>query len=276
MRAPTRVLGCFAAFALAAQAAPVEATILDVFNSGTLITDFQFDDPSGTAVESTANSADPAAPFDSDADFSAAATNGLGQFDGSGKDNTSFGSVYSDIAGISAGRVIGLFDVAWSFDESIYDSGQDEEFRLSLIADDPRSTFVTAEIYFQRTSATEVTLFGNGVGDNSADSPDVVLGSSGDLLTLIDVDLDSRVFELFYSDDDGATFLSAGTGMAGDFSNGTPRPIESARFVLNEDFSDDTLLVERFAVAFIPEPAAGVVWTLGAVVLGVRRATRRR
>ena len=40
-------------------AGPASATVLDDFNSGTIITDFLFDDAVGTALESAANSAAP-------------------------------------------------------------------------------------------------------------------------------------------------------------------------------------------------------------------------
>ncbi|QDT69338.1 hypothetical protein MalM25_22740 [Planctomycetes bacterium MalM25] len=260
----------FGALSVALMATPASASILDDFNSATLITDFQFDDALGTAIESTANTADPAAPFDSDADFSAAATNGLGQFDGSGKDNTAFGSVYSDITGISSGRVLAYYDVTWAFDEQVFDGSQDEEFRLSLVTNDPRSTFITGETFFTRTSATEVELRGNAVGTGSVDTPTVTLGSSGSLLTILEVDLDAETIELWYSADGGVSFLSTGAG-----SIEPTRGVESVRLVLNEDFSDDRLLIERFAVAVIPEPTSLVVLSLGCLVSACRRKPAR-
>lgn len=250
--------------------APADATPLDDFNAATLVTDFQFDDAAGTPIEGTLNSADPTAPFDGDADFAGAATNGMGQFSAVGKDNTDFGSTYSDLAAIDSGRVLALFDVSWEFDESIYDESQDEEFRLSLIRFDPRSTFVTAETFFTRTSATEVELVGNAVGTDSADTPSVSFGSSGSLLTILDVDLDASTFELFYSTDDGASFLSTGAGEL-DPSRG----IESVRLVINEDFSNDSLLIERFAVATIPEPTCCMMLLAGGLMLAGRRQVRK-
>lgn len=247
------------------------ATILDDFNAGTLVTDFQFDDALGTPIESTVNSADPGATFDTDADFGGAATNGSGQFDGSGKANTDFGSVYSDLAGITSGRVLGLFDVSWEFDEGVYDPAEDEEFRLTLITFDPRSTFVTGETFFTRTSATEVELVGNAVGTGSSDTPAVIFGSSGSLLTILDVNLDADTLELWYSSDGGASFTSAGVGLLD-----PTRGIESVRLVLNEDFADDSLLIERFAVAIaIPEPATGLVVLLGGMLVASRRQFHR-
>lgn len=247
---------------------PAVATPLDDFNAANLITDFLFDEPQGTAIDGAANSADPAAPFDSAdlADFSGAATNGSGQFDGSGKDNTDLATAYTDVDPIDSGRILALYDVTWAFDESVFDPAADEEFRLTLIRDQPRSTFVTAEIFFTRTSATEVELFGNGVGVGALDTDPVTFGSSGSLLTILDVDLDLDVFELFYSADGGATFTSAGTGQTA-----PGRGVESVRLVLNEDFTDDTILIERFAVAIIPEPAGAAIALAGLAAALLRR-----
>lgn len=261
---PTRYGAALAALAAVFCAPPATASILTDFNAGTIITDFTFDDAIGTEIPDLANSGTLSDPFDTDGDTAGVVTNGSGQLDVSTKANTAFGSHYVDLPTLSSGRVIGLLDVSWEFDESVYDPSQDEEFRLTLVRDDPRSTFVTAEIFFQRTSATEVTLFGNGVGTGSMDSPDILLGSSGDLLTLIDVDLDNDVFELWFSADDGASFTSGGTG-----SIDPSRGIESVRLVLNEDFSDDSLLIERFAVS-IPEPTTALLAGLALTGLSLR------
>ncbi|REK19456.1 MAG: hypothetical protein DWQ37_01270 [Planctomycetota bacterium] len=260
-----------AALFAAALSAPCGADVLDDFNAATLIADFQFDDALGTDIQDTLNSANPAAPFDSDVDFAGAATNGTGQFDASGKDNTQFATAYSDSAGIAGDTVYGLFEVSWAFDESIYDPAQDEEFRLSLITFDPRSTFVTAETFFTRTSATEVEMFGNAVGTGPIDTPAVLFGSSGSLLTILVADLDADTIELFYSADGGASFLSTGAGVLD-----PDRGVESLRLVLNEDFSDDRLLIERFAVAhLVPEPSTAWLAAIAAFALALGRWWRR-
>ena len=145
-------------------ATSAQATILDDFNNGTIITDFEFGDTAGTQIQNAANSAAGGLMFDEDIDNNDVVTDGFGHLDASPKNNTEFGSNYVDIPAINSGRVIALFDVQWAFDENIYVLAQDEEFRLSLIQFDPRSTFVTGEIFFTRTSATEVQLVGNAVG----------------------------------------------------------------------------------------------------------------
>ncbi|QEG34550.1 PEP-CTERM sorting domain-containing protein [Bythopirellula goksoeyrii] len=248
-------------------ATSAQATILDDFNSGVIVTDFQFDDTLGTQIQSAANSAAGGLMFDVDTDNDLVVTDGSGHLDASGKNNTEFGSNYVDIAGITSGRVIGLFDVQWAFDENVYDSAQDEEFRLSLIQFDPRSTFVTGEIFFTRTSATEVELVGNAVGTGATDTSTVTLGSSGQLLTMLDVNLSASTMELLYSSDNGTSFVSAGVGALD-----PTRGIESVRLVINEDFTGDRLLIERFAVShIIPEPATMSLLLFGFVGLVGRR-----
>lgn len=247
------IVGMFACLASVAQ-----ATILDDFNSGTIVTDFLFDDVAGTQIPDALNSAAGGGNFDVDTDNDDVVTDGLGNLDASGKANTAFGTNYVDIDGLNDGRVIALYDVSWAFDEAVYDAAQDEEFRLTLISFDPRSTFVTGEIFFTRTSATEVELYGNAVGTGSSDTPTEVLGSSGSMLTMLDVDLTNDTLELFYSTDGGTSFTSVGTGVLD-----PARGVESVRLVLNEDFTNDRLLIDRFAVSYVPEPAAVVLLGLG-------------
>ena len=242
------------------------ATIIDDFNSGDIVLNFEFDDDAGTQIPSLVNSGSEGGSFDTDSDNDDVVANGSGQLDASGKANTSFGSNYVDTSGRDSGRVIALYDVSWAFDETVYDSSQDEEFRLTLIRSDPRSTFVTAEIFFRRTSETEVTLFGNGTGTGATDTDDIILGSSGSPLTILDVDLDANAFDLYTSADGGASFVLAGSG-----TTDPSRGIESVRLVLNEDFSDDTLLIERFAVSYVPEPATALLAGLATLAMVGRR-----
>ncbi|WP_146444637.1 hypothetical protein [Botrimarina colliarenosi] len=256
-----------------ATVAPASASILDDFNAATLIADFRFDDTAGTKLEDAANAVDPLNKLGVDADFNDAVTDGAGKYDGSGKANTEQGASYLDVGNITSGKLYLLFDVAWAFDESIYDPSQDEEFRVSLMRDNAStaSTFVTAENNFRRDSATTVSLFGNAVGTGSSDTPSISLGSSGDMLTILVADLDAQSMELFYSTDDGSSFTSLGTG-----SLDPSRGVQSLRFVLNEDFSNDSLLVDRIAYALVPEPAAAALLTIAVAMAGVARRTSDR
>ncbi len=266
----TKLRLLLALFCVPLLAVPAQANILDDFNSGKIVTDFQFDDAVGTQIPDAINSAVGGGAFDVDTDNDDVVTNGNGQLDASAKANTELGSNYVDLASFTTGRVIGLFYVSWAFDESVYDPAQDEEFRLTLITNNPRSTFVTSEIFFTRTSATEVTLLGNGVGTGATDTPDTILGSSGDLLTMIDTNLATGVFELFASTDGGINFSSLGTG-----TTDPTRGISSVRLVINEDYTGDRLLIDRFAVSVIPEPASVMVLAIGLATLGAIRRIQR-
>ncbi|MEM9764089.1 MAG: hypothetical protein AAF968_16535 [Pseudomonadota bacterium] len=258
---------------LAALPVDARATVLDDFNAGQLITDFQFSDASGTAIEDTLNSAAPGQPFDSDADFSNSATNGLGQFDANGKDNDNFGTVYSDVDPITSGRIIGLMELSWAFDESTYDPTEPEQVRQTLIGEDPRSDQVTAQILLERTAADEFSLTGTALGTGATSTGATVFSAAGSLIVLIDVNLDTDSYELFYSADDGANVFSGGTG-----SIDANRIVESIRFVLNNDFSQDVLLVDRFAVALagqVPLPATALPLALALLLLGARARRRK-
>lgn len=230
---------------------------LSDFNAGEIIIDYLFNDPSGTNIPTATNSGTLGGSFDTDADNAAVVTNGAGQLDASGKNNTSFGSNYVDTPTYNSGRAIALFQFSYAFNEAIYDPSQDEELRLSIITTDPRSTFVTAEIYLQRDSATTTRLFGNQVGTGATDTPFVALGSSASLLVLMDLDFDTRDAALSYSINDGVSFIPVGTGQIGNHpTESGPRALDSVRLIINEDYSDDTMLIDRLAVSIVPEPNA--------------------
>ncbi|MCA9258950.1 MAG: hypothetical protein KDA61_07110 [Planctomycetales bacterium] len=259
------------AIAVAALVGPAHfasATVLDDFNNALWLVDFRFDDVAGTQLPSTLNSLDPLATFDVDTDNDLVVTNGSGMLDASGKNNTDFGSNYVDLPTLSTGHVISLFEGSYSFDENVYDPAEDEEFRLTMITFDPRSTFVTAETFFTRVSATEVELYGNGVGTGSSDTPVLTLGSSGRFLTLLDADLDAHTFALFYSSDNGSTFTQVGAGALD-----PTRGVESLRLVINEDYSNDSLLIDRIALATypFPEPTAATMAWLGCLIVAPHR-----
>ena len=274
MKVTPRAARIAVALSVVISATAAQATILDDFNNGNIITEFNFDDAQGTEIPDTFNSGSLGGSFDTDGDTAGVVTTGTGVLDASTKANTAFGSHYVDLPTISEGRIISLADITWDFDESVYDDTQEEEFRLTMISNDPRGTFTTTQIFFERTSATEWTLFGDTAGAGGVDtSPDIVFGSSGSAIVLIDLDIQSRVFELWYSTDGGTSFLSGGTGMTGDFNGTTPgntRPVSSFRIVLNEDFSDDVFTVNRVGLS-IPEPSALVLLAAGFFGLARRR-----
>jgi hypothetical protein len=254
----TRLLACLAAIGAADVAT---ASILTTFNNSIPIADFKFNDAAGTAIEATANSATPGMNFDVNAPLAGVVTNGVGQLDATPKSNIDLGSTYINLPGMTTGRVLGLFELSWDFDELIYDAAQDEEMRISIVSNDPRSTFVTAETFFTRTSATAVSLRGNALGTGATATSTLVLGSSVPrMLTILDADLDADTYTLHYSTDGGASFLTLGPAALD-----PARGVESLRLVLNESFADDTVLIERVAFAVVPEPMTTALAAIGMV-----------
>jgi hypothetical protein len=249
------------------------ASILTTFNNSIPIADFTFNDAAGTAIELAANSATPGMNFDAHAPLSGVLTNGLGQLDATPKSNIDLGSTYIDLPGMTTGRVLGLFELSWDFDVLIYDPAQDEEMRISLTSNNPRGTVITAETFFTRTSANDVSLRGNAIGTGATATSTLVLGSSVPrMLTILDADLDADTYTLHYSTDGGATFLTLGPAALD-----PARGVESLRLVLNESFADDTVLIERVAFAVVPEPMTTTLAAIGVAALAlVSRRTSGR
>ncbi|QDT69341.1 hypothetical protein MalM25_22770 [Planctomycetes bacterium MalM25] len=229
-----------ASFALLSAARPANAVVLH---------DFLFNDTAGVAIEAAANSVDPLTLFDADSDSTGVTTNGLGQLDLSGKDNTSFGSHYIDInPGITDGKVYGVLEATWDF-QSVLDPAENEELRISLISNDPRSTFITAQVEIERTDDDELVIFGNAFGTGSSNIPAATLNGGSltqtdTFVTVLEADLTLDTYEVFFSADDGASFQSIGAGAID-----PTRGVESARLVFNNDFVGDNVLLDRFFFA---------------------------
>lgn len=206
--------------------------------------EFLFDDPAGTAIENAANNANPGNFLDVDADNAGVVTNGLGQLNASLKSNTLFGTNYVDNAAISTGTVFGVMELTWDF-QSVLDPAENEQVRISLINQDPRNTEITAEIRIERDDNDNIVVNGQAGGTGSSDIDNVTI--NGGSLTQADkfigvvaADLDNDSYEILYSSDDGASFLSAGTGVLA-----SDRIVETMRLTLNNDLSNDNVLIDR-------------------------------
>lgn len=245
-----------------------------------ILEDVPFNDISGTEIEDAANVAT-GHQFDADTDLAGVVTNGAGQLNASLKSNTEFGSTYIDIDDVSTGRLWGVMELTWDFDPNSLDTAENEEIRISLIQFDPRSTFVTSEFEIQREDDNTVTIFGNAVGTGSVDpgSATVPMTQAQTFIAIIAVDLDADVTEVYYSTDAGTSFNILGGGVLD-----PARGVASMRLVLNNDLSQDSVLIDRIYLAdenpypnlipTLPEPTSAALLGLGGLAL-CRKPGRR-
>lgn len=246
------------------------AGIIDDLASATILHDFQFNDASGTTIDAAANSANPLFLFDADSDTSDVVTNGAGQLDASLKNNTAFGTNYIDNIDITSGRVLGVMELTWDFDQTTFDPAQDEEIRITLINNPPRGSQVTAEVEIERNSLTELELKGAASGgDSLGPITTLSLTQSSTFIMVVDANLDTDTYSVFYSADAGATFDTLGTGAID-----PTRGVAALRMVLNEDFVGDNVLIDRVYMAYIPEPSALLLTSFGATLIAMRRSKR--
>lgn len=230
------VLHLLLGFVFAMAAAPSHAIIFE---------DFLFDDPAGTAIENAVNDANPGNFLDFDADNAGVVTNGSGQLNASLKSNTLFGTNYVDSAAISTGKVFGVMELTWDF-QSTLDPAENEQIRVSLINQDPRNTEITAELRIERDDNDNIVVNGQTGGTGATDLPNVTINGgsltqSQKFIGVVAADLDADTYEILYSSDEGATFLSAGTGLID-----PNRIVETMRLTLNNDLSNDNVLIDRF------------------------------
>lgn len=250
------------------------AGIISDLASATILEDFHFDDANGTVLTAAANSAS-SHLWDEDADTVDVKTNGAGQLDASLKANVEFGTNYVDSADFTTGRVLGVMELTWDFNSSTLDTAENEEIRISLIQNDPRSTFVTAEWEIQREDDNTVTILGNGVGTGATDLGPVLLNGgsltqSAKFIAVVDANLNTDTYRIFYSNDGGTSFTSLGTG------NLDPtRGVASLRMTLNNDLSGDNVLIDRVYLAYIPEPASGLLMAVGLALAAVWRRRQK-
>lgn len=234
---------------------------------GAVLEEFLFDDVAGTAIEAAANSAGTGHLFDVDTDLTGVTTNGLGQLNASLKSNVEFGTTYVDTDDFATGSYYGLIEFSYAFDAGSLDTAENEEIRISLIQFDPRSTFVTSEFEIERQDDNTVVLFGNTVGTGSVDTSVATLPLSGSLIAIVAANLDTDATQVHYSLNGGASFTTLTTGLMD-----PDRGIGSLRLTLNNDLSQDSILIDRIAlfdsnpypglfqdIENVPEPSAALL-----------------
>jgi len=269
-------VGVASTIVLGVMTATASAGIKADLTNATIIEDFRFADPAGTGLPAAANAAGTGHLFDGDVDTAYVATTGMGQLDASLKANTNFGTNYvdNDVLTPADGRVLGVMELTWDF-ESTLDPSENEEIRLSFMQFDPRTTFVVAEWEIQREDDDTLTILGNGVGAGASDLGPVVLNGgslsqSSTFIAVVDADMATDEYFVHFSSDAGATFTTLGPGQL----DPTRDTIESFRLTLNNDLSNDNVLIDRIYLAtIIPEPAS--LTAMMVLSLTLRRVRRR-
>ena len=266
------------ALATLVAAGSASADIISDLASAKILEDFQFNDNAGTSWDAAANSANPgnllvaSASGDGTA-LTGVVTNGAGALNASLKANDDNGRMLVDIPNnIVKGRVLGVMEVTWDFDPNGPNAGQGEELRISLI--NSGTTSVTAEWEVLRGDGGTVTMQGTAIGTGSSNIAAQLLNSgsltqSQKFIGVVDADLTHDTYRIYYSNDGGSSFNQLGTGGTIDAA----RIVDKMRVYLNNDMSNDNVLVDRAYLAYIPEPTSGLLMALG---LAFAASWRRR
>jgi len=242
--------------------------------NATILEEFLFDDANGTLFTAAANNVT-SHLWDEDADTLDVATNGSGQLNASLKNNLQFGTNYVDNDLISAApglRVLGVMELTWDF-QSALDATENEELRISLMQNDPRSTFVVAEWEISREDDDTLIIFGNGVGTGSSNTATALLNGgsltqSAKFIAVVDANMHTSTYEIHYSNDAGANFTTLGGGLL----DPTRNTVEGFRMVLNNNLNIDNVLIDRaYLATVIPEPTSLVLTALAVIGLAARR-----
>lgn len=212
-----------------------------------LLHDFQFGETAGTDILNLTDSAGTAFFREVDDDNTAVVTNGLGQLDLSAKNNNNFGSnnLFDLTTPLTEGLVFGVLEATWDF-QSTLDTNENEQFRLSLI--NSGNSFVTAEVEIERTDDDVLVIGGQAVGTGASATPIATLNEGSltqndNFVAIVQADLTADTYEVFYSSDNFGSFTSVGTGTIDPTRGAT-----SVRLVMNNDFSDDNLLIDRVRI----------------------------
>lgn len=264
-------------FLLSLVAGSQAATVASDLANATILQEFRFDDAAGTTIDQAVNDAEPLNQFDIDSDTSAVVTNGSGQLDGTLKANDEYGSNFIDIHDLdaSSGRILAVIEMTWDFGDPP-DTAENEDISLALMdspgAGRPNNGDI-AQLRIQRNDADNIILLGEGAGASSLPTTVLNGGSLEQAATFVgvlDVNLSTSSYAIHFSTDGGATFATQAIGTL----DPTRDVARSLRFGLNNDLSEDNVLIDRIYLATIPEPstAAGVaLFALG----GLARRRRR-
>ena len=263
-------IGFFIVGLMVLAAAPtVSADIISDLANATILEDFQFNDPSGTAYDAAANSINAGTLLTTDADLAGVVTNGSA-LDLSLKANDNLGTSFIDSANASSGRFLGVMELTWDFTSTL-NPAENEQIKISLL--DSGTSVVTAEFELLRSDNDEVEFSGIALGTGTNIAAQVLNGGSlsqtAKFIAVVDANLDTDTYSVHFSNDGGSSFttLSGGTLDPG-------RGLDRVRVYLNNNFGGDTLLIDRIYLATIPEPSTAAMLLIGLV--GVATTGRRR
>ncbi len=265
------MLVCLTMASVLVTSSAARAGIIEDLANATIVEEFLFDDVEGTGYAAAANNAGTGhllTPVGSDF-LNGVATNGAGALDGSLKSNVSFGTATVDNADILSGRVLGVMELTWNFTSAL-DTAENEEIRLSIL--NAGTSTVTAEFEIERNDFDQLEIFGTAV--NGSSIPAVILNGgsllqSQKFIAVVDVNLDTDRYFVHFSSDGGGSFTTIGPGNIDPVRIG-----EKLRFGLNNDLSDDNVLIDRIYLATIPEPSSlglGILGMISLLAIGQRR-----
>jgi hypothetical protein len=246
-----------------------------------VIEEFLFNDAAGTALPSAANSAAGGHAWADDlqGDLAGTTMNGLGQYNLAAKSNNELGTaLVNNDPDITSGVIYGVMELTWDFDPATLNAAENEEIRLTIInLNTAGSSSVTAEFAIIRQDNNTVDFSGAAVGGSSIHQAPLSMTQATKFVGVVGVNLSTDIYAIYYSTDGGGSFTS--------LTGGTIDPARigaQLRMVLNNDLSQDDVLIDRVAlythnpypglIQAVPEPATGVLVALASLaIFGSRR-----
>jgi hypothetical protein len=259
------------------------ALSFDSLANAALIEEFLFNEPMSSPLTSAVNSVPGGHAWADDlqGDLAGTSINGSGQYSLAAKTNNELGTaLVNNAPDITTGMIYGVMELTWDFDPASLNTAENEEIRLTIInLNTAGSSSVTGEFAIIRQDNNTVDFSGVAVGtgsSNIAASP-LSMTQSTKFIGVVGVNLDSNIYSVYFSNDAGASFTSLIGGAIDPARIGA-----QIRMVLNNDLSQDDVLIDRVAlythnpyqglILGVPEPSSVALVILSSLaILGSRR-----